>query len=534
MRQSLISAISRSLDIERPTCLIGIAVLFGAVLPVLVARATGYYPPILAMTLNAIFHGSHFDGHDSWAPIGAALRYLADHKPDGLYQATYWHSADQFIYSPLSLAFCRLTQWPPLLDWTSPESLNRFFRGVLAGNVILIAVLFNDFYRVLDIGTPAPGMRERAARILIPVGAALLFFPLLRGYWLGNVQTGLTFLIILSLLLWLRGHRASVGVCLGVVCIFKPALAPLLLWALLRREYRAIWGFLAFMVPIGLVSLWLFGWGVHADYLSLMSYLSGRGESFFASHSINSLLNRAVFNGPNLVWDGTPSHMRDIPCIRGATTITSLGFIALALVGRRQESPAASWLDYAIALLCVTLASPVIYEHHLGFTLPLFMMAGLMLAREAAASPMPWVLGFAYFLMTNFLEITDESGEHRMEFPPVLSPVQQPHPACGAFPAARGQSQAGFLRPADPCISPGPARLARLTFRTWGIPRLLPALEQGSHREPCHHAEERIPDGDRVCLRYHPVRERSKAHRARKTHQFRLPSLWPEGGSRLA
>jgi len=408
---------SRSLGIDRPTFLIGIVFVVACVLPVLAVRATGYYPPILAITLNAFFDSGHIDGHDSWQPIGDALRYLAAHKPDGLYQATYWHSADQFIYSPPSLVFCRLTQWPPLLDWTSPQSLNRAFRWVMFGAVILTVILFNEFYRVLGIGAPVPGRMERAARIAIPAGAALLFYPLMRGYWLGNVQTGLTFLLLLALLLWLRGHRIAVGACLGLICLFKPALAPILLWALLRREYRVIWGFFALVIPFGLASLWLFGWSVNADYLSLMSYLSKRGESYVASHSIGSLLNRAVFNGPNLLWDGSHSHIRYIAWIHWATTIAGLGFIGLALVGRRQDTPPGSWLDFAVALVCVTLASPVIYESHLGFTLPLFLMAGLMLARDGVSPPwMAWGLGVAYFLMTNFLEITDRLADTGFNF----------------------------------------------------------------------------------------------------------------------
>jgi alpha-1,2-mannosyltransferase len=185
------------------------------------------------------------------------------------------------------------------------------------------------------------------------------------------------FLIILSLLLWLRGYRYGVGVCLGLVCIFKPTCTPILLWALLRREYSVLLGFLVIVIPFGVASLIMFGFGVHWEYWHLMAYLSRRGESAFGSSSVNSLLNRAIFNGPNLEWDGTHSHIQYVPWIHYATMATAVCFAGAALIGRRQSCPVASWIDYCIALLSFTIAASVVYEHHLAFTVVVFMVAGI-------------------------------------------------------------------------------------------------------------------------------------------------------------
>jgi hypothetical protein len=417
MGASLITGLSRRLGIDRPTCLMGLAFLFACLLPIVIVKLTGEYPPVLAIALNALFDSTRINGHDSWRPIGDALRYLDSHPAEGLYQATYWQSENQFIYSPLSLVICRLTDWPPLLDWKSEASLNAAFRFVMFADIALMAVLFNDFYRMLRAGSRQPGRMELAARIVLPIAAGLLFFPLMNGYAVGNVQTGLTFLILLSLAFWLRGYQVASGVCLGLVCLFKPALAPIMVWALLRREYRLLAGFVGTGALVGLISLWMFGWGVHQEYLTLMSQLSRRGESFYGSHSINSLLNRAVFNGPNLVWDGTHSRIAFIPWIHYATSIAGLCFIGLGLLGRRQDTTIGSVLDYVIALLCIHLASPVLYEHHIAFTLVLFMLAGVMVGRDAAAPGwMLWALGIGYFLMANFLEVTDRLAQTPFNF----------------------------------------------------------------------------------------------------------------------
>ena len=389
----------------RETYMLLFGILLCSITPILSCLILGRYKKAVAVTFNSIFRGdSAWD--DSWAPIGNVLRYLASHSPEGLYQATYWESSHQFIYSPLSIVFYKMTNWPPILDWLSPLSVNRLFWWILWGDVALVILIFNEFYRHLDLPTANRNPYERIARVFLPLLAALLYFPLMWGYWVGNIQTGLTFLTLLSLYLWLRGDRIGVGVCLGVVCIFKPAIAPILLWALLRREFRMVGGFLAVLIPIGIASLFMFGVGVHRDYLELMAYLSRRGESYFGSHSINSLLNRLIFNGPNLVWDGTHSHILYVPWIHYATMITTFCFIGAALIGRRQHDPVASWIDYAIAILSFTIGSPVVYEHHLGFTIVLFMMAGLMLLKNPR-SPilMLSVLGASYLAIGNSLEI---------------------------------------------------------------------------------------------------------------------------------
>jgi alpha-1,2-mannosyltransferase len=378
----------------------GSGIVFASALPLLSAPFCGVSCATQGFRATfASFFRSDSALADSWTPIANVLRYLASNSPEGLYQATYWQSDNQFIYSPLSIVFYRLTNWPPVLDWLSPLSLNRFSWWIFWGVVILIVVMFNDFHKILGVDAKPIDLRERISRILIPLVAALLYYPLQSGRYVGNIQTWLTFLIILSLLLWMRGNRTGVGACLGLVCIFKPVFMPILLWALLRREYLVIIGFLAKMIPFGLASLIMFGFGVHWEYLDLMAYLSRRGESF-GSQSVNSLLNRAILNGPILEWDGTHSHIQYVTWIHYATIATTWVGIGAALIGRRQRSPVASWIDYAIALLSLTIAAPVVYEHHIAFTVILFMVAGVMLCHESSISrPILWILAISYVLV---------------------------------------------------------------------------------------------------------------------------------------
>jgi alpha-1,2-mannosyltransferase len=395
--------------LDRPTYLLGIALYLSTVLPLLTVPVCGWACATRGFHIvfeSILSRGAALD--DSWTPIEDALRYLASNSPKGLYQSTYWHSDRQFLYSPLSIVFYRLTNFPPVLDWFSPESLNKVSWILLLVNIILVVIIFNVYNDIFNINKKPVNLRERIARICIPLVAGILYFPLVVGYSAGNIQTWLTFLIILSLLLWLCGYRWGVGVCLGTVCLFKPVFVPVLLWALLRREFSVVVGFLSILIPFGVTSLMMFGFGVHWEYLDLMLYLSGRGESSFISHSVNSLLNRAIFNGPNLELDFTHSHIKYVAWIHYATIATTLCAIGTALIGRRQSCPVASWMDYATALLSCTIAASVVYEHHLGFTVVLFMVTGVVLCQRSHTSHlMLWMLAISYAAMTNFLEVSN-------------------------------------------------------------------------------------------------------------------------------
>jgi hypothetical protein len=110
--------------LEPSTYLLGLSIVFASALPLLSAPFCGVSCATQGFraTFASIFRSDSALA-DSWTPIGNVLRYLASNSPEGLYQATYWQSDNQFIYSPLSIVFYRLTNWPPVLDWASASSM---------------------------------------------------------------------------------------------------------------------------------------------------------------------------------------------------------------------------------------------------------------------------------------------------------------------------------------------------------------------------------------------------------------------------
>src|SRR5690606_24854401 len=160
-------------------------------------------------------------------------------------------------------------------------------------------------------------------------------------------------------LAWVRGSRSWAGALLALAATIKPQFGIFLLWALLWREWPLLKGFLAAGVPVGIISLLLFGFHNHLGYLEVLSFLSQHGEAYFANQSVNGLVHRALGNGINLKSDSTLFAPIDTRVIV-ATYVSSFILLAIALApalraaGRRRPDI----VDLAVMTLCATAASP--------------------------------------------------------------------------------------------------------------------------------------------------------------------------------
>jgi hypothetical protein len=180
----------------------------------------------------------------------------------------------------------------------------------------------------------------------------------------------------LALLAWQRDKPRLSGVLVALCCIIKPQWALVVVWALIRRQWKfAIAAMLtggAFLV----VSVAVYGLKNNLDYLSVVSFLGRHGESYFINQSVNGLMNRLLFNGANtfgqgLVWSGTdfPPYL---PAVYIATVASSALMLGLAMFWRLRKTP--SVLDLAVIMLSLTIASPIAWEHHYGVLFPIFAL----------------------------------------------------------------------------------------------------------------------------------------------------------------
>jgi hypothetical protein len=203
----------------------------------------------------------------------------------------------------------------------------------------------------------------------------LTYYPLLKGHSLGQIQVFLGMFAVLSVYLHLVGRRALSGACMGLCCLVKPQYGILMLWALLRRNWRFLAGSTAVFVPMTLWSAAIYGIGDYASYWKVLKDLARHGETFWANQSLNGFLNRLLMNGSPVEWSFTqlaPFH----PAVYAASVAFAALVLLAALAGRsgNREAPVRV-LDMLCAFSAATIASPIAWEHHYGSFLAVFAFA---------------------------------------------------------------------------------------------------------------------------------------------------------------
>ena len=93
---------------------------------------------------------------------------------------------------------------------------------VLLTGVVSWCLLLGSHH--LITGGQTEGESKRAVLVGVLSGAALAvtFYPLTKSYSLGQIQTQITFIAGLALLLWQRGRIAVTGILIGLCCAIKP------------------------------------------------------------------------------------------------------------------------------------------------------------------------------------------------------------------------------------------------------------------------------------------------------------------------
>ncbi|CAN7465032.1 DUF2029 domain-containing protein [Caballeronia sp. LjRoot34] len=307
------------------------------------------------------------DADDSWNPMRSALNWFQQHPNSRVYEHIFFIDRIKFQY-PLSslLPLHALSLWGIV---PTNAALNRVNFWLVLANVLIAGAL------AFTLARRSPGYAPRRWQFAtVSAFGALLFYPLLKAFDLGQVQVWINTLFALSALAWLLGRRQLAGVLIGLICLLKPQFVMFMVWGLLRREWRFLVGW-GLVVAAGLVaSLVVFGVQNHLDYLAVLRTLSRTGEAFIKNQSFNGLLNRLYATDENpAVWkphDFPPFN----PIVYAGTLLISGVLIGVALLVPLRGKRASGLLDFLGAALSFTMASPIAWEHHYGI-LPVIYIA---------------------------------------------------------------------------------------------------------------------------------------------------------------
>ncbi|MBI3782993.1 MAG: DUF2029 domain-containing protein [Deltaproteobacteria bacterium] len=360
--------------------------------------------------ITALHHSGAFligyTNDDSWGPMAAAFDEYRGAPEVPLYPRVFFEHRIKFIYPPSSLL---LHAGFAALGIDGPDRLRILvalsWLSVVLTALLVARLLLRSERRELGAATvgDAPNFYVGGA---LAAAYTLSFFPVVYAFTVGQIQAWLTCMAIGMLLAWEQGMPALAGALAGAVCLVKPQYALLLAWGVVRRQWRFVAASLIPLVVGLFVSIWVFGWVNHLDYLSVLTYIARHGESYFANQSMNGFLHRLVADSSHV--DFEHQYATYNPWVFWGTLLSSAGFVGLALFWRAGESKQAPTTDLLIMSLTLTLASPVAWEHHYGPLIATFAIILPKLVRHPVfGDKTPVYVAVSYVLLSNLFRLTD-------------------------------------------------------------------------------------------------------------------------------
>lgn len=353
---------------------------------------------------------------DSWEPMRYAWEYLQHPDSRTVYDAIFFDREEKFQYPLTSLLPIESIQ-----RITGDETVRYGLLDAISLAAMAVMAVAVGAILAISAGAARRSPLPRAEQLLLfalGAGATLTFYPAVKSFTVGQVQTWSNALFAITLFLWMRQARRSAGVATGLVCITKPQMGLFLVWGVLRRQWWFAAAIALIAAAAGIAALVLYGFADNWDYLSVLRFISRHGEAYYPNQSINGLLNRMLDNGGNLAFDehGFPPYNAAVYILTLLTSVIIIG-AALFPPGRRAAGTA---VDLSLAALSFTIASPVAWEHHYGILAPIYAAtAPAMLARRIfGVWTAPW-LAASYLLTSNYIHAAREAAD--TPFTPVQS-----------------------------------------------------------------------------------------------------------------
>ena len=263
---------------------------------------------------------------------------------------TFWHSASALwkgedIYDTGAEAENRN---PPF--WTVLISPLGLLKPLLAYRIFsIVSVILTVGYLTWMAGEVRLSPRWAVAGTVL----LLLSSPLLKTLALGQIYPVLTTGLVAAWISDRRGRTLISGGALGLVVALKPSLAPIVLWPIVRRRWKALSATLATAATATLVGAVVVGPGATLDWLGLLS--DDTVNPFWDNASLSSAAARLFTENESAKPIATLPWMVPVAYALG---IVAVVFTALRI---RHGPEVALWALVAASLL----ASPIAWHNYL-------------------------------------------------------------------------------------------------------------------------------------------------------------------------
>jgi alpha-1,2-mannosyltransferase len=208
------------------------------------------------------------------------------------------------------------------------------------------------------------------------------FYPIISTLHNGQVNLIILALLVLTwFLLKDKKHPALVALPLALAIILKLYPAVFLLYFLIKKQYKALFWTLGFLLVAVLVTYPMLPAGTWQDWLRNVA-IGGYGTTVrgllptaVENQGINAFTARLFLNHADKFKALIPSKTaaRFAPLLLSAI----VGLVAFAVIYLRSKKGAEDRLDDEISLILVTmfLVAPISWDHHLAFLIPAILIA---------------------------------------------------------------------------------------------------------------------------------------------------------------
>lgn len=227
-----------------------------------------------------------------------------------------------------------------------------------------------------------PGNRRRQLASTVTAGAlALLLHATRVQFLLGQADFVVLLLMVLTLVMFVRGHERRAGLLLALAVALKPTIGFLLLWFIWKRAYRGAVTFcITSAIVVGLSGA-VFGLPVLLDFVAVAQYWSG---PIFGVTPINQspygLLLRLFTRNPFTVPLVDAPIVVDI--VRWVLIGLSLFMLARVVSRSRAISATQLALEYGLLTTTMLIAGPLSEDIHYVYLIIGFAAVTAALARR--------------------------------------------------------------------------------------------------------------------------------------------------------
>ncbi|MGB3176406.1 MAG: glycosyltransferase family 87 protein [Albidovulum sp.] len=205
--------------------------------------------------------------------------------------------------------------------------------------------------------------------------------------WHSQPTITVTFLTLLAFERMLAGRGGTAGAVLALAAAIKLIPAAFALLFLLDRQYRALFVFMLVGGALGLLSILLAGWPLHAQFLHSLGAVSDTGYLIAINISlkpallaVGSVLGFLPMPDPDL---SQIVYTRSVPVwLAPSLLVAALGLIiAFSRLLSRQGSARLYGLGAIVLSVIVALFGPLGWHHY--YVLPMLLLPGLLTDRAA-------------------------------------------------------------------------------------------------------------------------------------------------------